>query len=547
MAVMIPDIDAATISNLGEQAFYYAACHLPDSYTVMYSYRYKDQDATGLEAQIMEADFVIVNPNMGYLVIEVKQGDVNFNNGVWRELKGNDYVALHKDPTEQARNAMFAILSMYTSKTNNIKFPLKIKYALAFPECSHISGSLPADLDGNSIILSDDLNRLEDKIFKIFGAENMKRDIEATKFLIDKVLAPSFKVFAKLEDKIAMFHEQSSRILTEEQERILEETELDKRKIFLGAAGTGKTFIAIEKAKRLGKSGKKVFLTCFNKNLAKHEFSMLGPNITAMNFHDYLEQTLTENGVDIPNVENLSEYYDKILPDRAFDFFMNIDESEKFDAIIIDEGQDFEENWIICIESMLKKQGEFYIFADTHQNLFNKDIDIINKMVVSKHKLTRNLRNTEEINKYLAYILPDVRTKTVLKGGLPVNFFKWQTIQQEKKMIENEIGKLVSQGIQPRRILILSPHKKENSCLSDLTKIKEWPLVQYGDTKSNSVKFCTIRSFKGLEADIVFLIGIRNESKACTLSDVYVGGSRARFLLYVFHEESWNSAETSVS
>ena len=69
---------------------------------------------------------------------------------------------------------------------------------------------------------------------------------------------------------------------------------------------------------------------------------------------------------------------------------MNIDESEKFDAIIIDEGQDFEENWIICIESMLKKQGEFYIFADTHQNLFNKDIDIINKMVVSKHKLTRN-------------------------------------------------------------------------------------------------------------------------------------------------------------
>ena len=56
---------------------------------------------------------------------------------------------------------------------------------------------------------------------------------------------------------------------------------------------------------------------------------------------------------------------------------------------------------------------------------------------------------------------------------------------------------------------------------------------------SNAVRFYTIRSFKGLEADMVFLIGVRAGSQACTPGDVYVGSSRARFLLYLFHEEGY--------
>jgi len=39
--------------------------------------------------------------------------------------------------------------------------------------------------------------------------------------------------------------------------------------LFLGAAGTGKTFITMEKARRSAAQGKKVLLTCFNKNLVQ--------------------------------------------------------------------------------------------------------------------------------------------------------------------------------------------------------------------------------------------------------------------------------------
>lgn len=67
-----------------------------------------------------------------------------------------------------------------------------------------------------------------------------------------------------------------------------------------------------------------------------------------------------------------------------------------------------------------------------------------------------------------------------------------------------------------------------------LRKIKEWPLVDMKNGPAYWIKFGTIRSFKGLEADVAFLIGIRSGSKVCTTADVYVGASRAKFLLFVF-------------
>ena len=61
----------------------------------------------------------------------------------------------------------------------------------------------------------------------------------------------------------------------------------------------------------------------------------------------------------------------------------------------------------------------------------------------------------------------------------------------------------------------------------------------------NVVRFSTIRSFKGLEADIVFLIDITPDSRVCTRADIYVGGSRARFMLYIFHDSRMDFAMKS--
>ncbi len=91
---------------------------------------------------------------------------------------------------------MYAILHLYQAKAHRPQFPLKIKYAIAFPECSQIAGIIPADLDRNSIFLFGDLENLEDKLLQLFEAPNIRYEREAVDLLITRVLAPSFQVFA---------------------------------------------------------------------------------------------------------------------------------------------------------------------------------------------------------------------------------------------------------------------------------------------------------------------------------------------------------------
>ena len=112
------------------------------------------------------------------------------------------------------------------------------------------------------------------------------------------MLNPRFNVFATWEDRLEAFHRNAEKVLTEEQGRILEETEYDKRKIFLGGAGTGKTFLAMEKARMLAAEGKRVLLTCFNINLAEYVFPREAEGIRAVHFHGLLEEVLRSCGVE---------------------------------------------------------------------------------------------------------------------------------------------------------------------------------------------------------------------------------------------------------
>jgi len=531
VARMIPDIPVECIENIGERVFYSAASELPEDYTVLYSYKFavgeRDKDTV-----MREADFVIVHPELGYAVVEVKQNPIGFHNGQWHEHKRGASYPLHKDPVQQANNAMFAILQRYKDIARTTTFPLRLRYALCFPETRHYTGTIPAQLKIESVWTSTSLDNLEGAVLALFGGKQ-KPQREACNVLVNKVLAPSFKLYSTLEEQLALFNSSAAKLLTEEQERILDETEEDKRKIFFGAAGTGKSFVAIEKARRLAHDGKKVFLTCYNKALVgMYSEHIPSSRVTSSCFLGHIQDLL---GVPAP-ADDGETFYKETLPSLAFDHYSQLPDQDKYDAIIVDEGQDFRAAWFVALEAMVKPHGYFYVFADPKQDLFGHGLDTLKNMEVSKHRLTLNLRNSAPICELLAKFTGE-RVKAKLNCGLPVITFAWTDAQAERWQIEKEIGRLVSQGLSPQRILILSPHRQENSSLAGLTKIKEWPLVDVFDNR-HGVKFSTIRSFKGLEADVVFLIGLK-DSKVCTPADIYVGASRAKFLLYIFHQAGY--------
>lgn len=537
MATMIPNLLPEQIANDGERVFYTAARELPEEYTVFYSYRYYESPE---EERIREADFIIVHKSAGFIVVEVKEGDVKYFNGQWHEFQTGGYSPLYKDPVEQARTAMFKLRDQYRNATGE-EFFGRFRFALCFPESGSITGQIPSSLKPESLWSESHISDLHLAISKLLGLETSNKGISnptITKFIA--FLSPKFSIFSSLEDKIVSFQRNASYILTEEQNRIIEETEEDKRKLFLGAAGTGKTFIAMEKARRSAALGKRVLLTCYNKNLVGWlQENVTDSNVTTNHFHGLLSDVLMTEGLLKPEeIREDSEFYNELLPNKGFDYYDSIPDDQKFDVVIIDEGQDFQEHWLICLEIMVKQDGELYIFADPNQNLFQGGLQgLRNRYDISKQKLTYNLRNADTINSWLTPFAGSQITRSKLVNGVPVTPLRYQTQEEEKRILEKEIGRLVSQGLPLNRILILSPYRLENGCLQGASKLKEWPITDF-QTKEHGIRFATIRSFKGLEADVVFLIDVKG-GRACTPADVYVGASRAKYMLYVLHHEDW--------
>jgi len=530
MARIVPELDPALLEE-GEAQLYNAARDLPEDYTVIYQYKFCDQ-VTG--AVIWQADLVVVHPLKGFIVFKVHLGEVGFFNGRWHEQSQSGYREMAKDPVAEARAAAYAIARSYKDKYG--WFPLGFDIGLCFPGCSKVQGQIPAFIKPANLVLGRDLTNFSVRIGEIFSAlPKVGRDPAAIVRLVE-LLTANFKLYNTLESQLRSFSDRALHKFTEEQERILEETELNKRMVFYGAAGTGKTMLAVEKARRLAEAGKKVVLTCFNKNLAG-QFPNDVENLTARHFHGLLERV---TGCRPPaELQDYDDYFENVLPGEGIKFYSGLPQAKKFDALIVDEGQDFRPHWFKCLEAMVKEGGEFYVFADPSQNIFGVDPSGLEALPASRFRLTVNLRNTTSVCQRWISPLSGANVRLGLKDSGEVHFHSWSSDSQQVRLLEREVSRLLARGIQARRITVLSPNRREKSCLSGVDSLAGCPLADVGDPRPDALRFATIRAFKGLEADIVLLIGVKPDSPVCSRPDLYVGGSRARYMLQIFHREDW--------
>src|SRR5690606_15670032 len=179
--------------------FYEAAARLPHTYTVIYGYRYIQYASNDT---VREADLIIFHPTHGFLVVEVKQGEIAYHAGQWYEVKQGGYLPLSKDPVEQARTAMFHILYRYKQENRSQDFPLKSRYVVCFPECTRFGGSLPADLLQDSLWLEQDLHELESRIETLLTVKDHPGYSTPLQQLI-KLLSPTLNITSALTDRIA--------------------------------------------------------------------------------------------------------------------------------------------------------------------------------------------------------------------------------------------------------------------------------------------------------------------------------------------------------
>lgn len=521
---------------------------LPNDYAVIYSKAWIDFKQKKLSDKQGECDFIILHPSKGFLFIEAKSGKIFRgceNEEFWTSLNGIPI----KNPIIQAKKNQFAVVRFL--KQHIDEFHLPHNFSLAFPEADNVDLSGMNSIRPEMIILAPDLERLRSKVEAAINAirGSLKQPVSNNQFeRIIKLIRAECSVTASLQFSLDALEEQFFQ-LEDAQIQILNQFDNNKHVIVEGCAGSGKTLLAIEKARRASTNGKSVLVLCFNEALAAYinrRLKELETDVDVFNFHGLCEYVITQTGgIYEPDQSNSREFYDRTAPQLLSDSISQF--AKRYDSIIVDEAQDFIEDYWYPIIDLQKNHNssEFYIFRDPEQNIFLRKISrpFDDYTLIT---LDRNCRNTPAI---IQWINNRCQVKIGASSRMPAGISPTEISIRNDEQELKEAGKVINQlvhneKINPRKIVILGKHSRKDSAFNNISNIGGLNIVDdlIFEPSEDQIRYSSIYRFKGLESDCVLLTGIGRQARPDIQEDpravLLTGASRARKLLYVFHRNS---------
>lgn len=525
---MYPDIPYECTPASREKIMFNALKDLSEEYYVFHSFKIVSIDADVITAS--ETDFVIFHPQKGILCIEAKAGKVKLEGNKWKYANGDEMS--HGGPYRQAESGKWRLRDyIKDSGYGYLMNRCKLLHAVWFPSVDneYISKvNLPAEADRKITLTADSFDNIEEEISAIFDIElpnkvETKLTTADIKLLIDKFLAPSFDLIPIANMKVENQRYVFKRML-KEQVALLSYLEEQDNAVINGLAGTGKTVMAVEKARRHAENDESVLFLCYNHYLKEHLQDNYGhPNISFYTI-DGLACKLCDTVT--PNYDRLKEVLEE----------MYLEETFPYKHIIIDEGQDFGKERLndISVIELLKanvvddgKNGTFYLFYDKNQTVQAARLPSYIGESDCKLTLYRNCRNTENIATTSLRLLGENKKPKLFDGAIvgdsPEMFFA-EDVNQTVLTLNAIIEKAWAEDYTD--IQILTCKTEESSIISDECSTGVYLY------KTKKIPFTTCRKYKGLEADVVIMVDLDNDTFENNAEQVmYVGSSRARYKL----------------
>lgn len=558
MARMIPPRAAtSTGSNAELQLFHNIQSTLSNDWTVLHSLVLSEHRAKPWA----EIDFVLIGPE-GVFCLEVKGGRVARVDGEWHFTNRYDETTVKREgPFQQVRTAQAALRAHLLAQMPQIG-DVAFGHGVAFPgiewreEGPDMPREIVFDARDNEPRFTNYKRRMTNywlqKLEGITGYETRHLN-ERERGEIVALLRGDFDLRPSLSTSLGLAQSELIR-LTDEQFGILQALQENPRVLVRGGAGTGKTLLALEETRRLAEAGKRVFLCCYNKRLGAYLNTAVGGfgdaagNVTAGSFDSFIVKAVqnAELQTRLPHAEE-QDLFDVFYPELCLEALEILGLWGQYDAIIVDETQDLmAPAQLDVLEALLKgglQSGHWRFFTDPFQNLFGRHtpqgLKTIEDTKPARYRLSVNCRNTTPIA-VATGLLCGQKTELAPASGPAVEWLWFDEVAAQTKAVVAQIALWLSQGIPPHEICVLSPRRRENSCLRNVTHCGAFPLLDKAQMspQERHIQFATIQSFKGLEAKVVILCDLSDLTNEQTQSAVYVGTTRAQTLLAVALHES---------
>ncbi len=520
---------------------------LPDTFIVMYSVKWLMRDRTHHDRD-GEIDFLIVHRALGLLVLEVKGGRIRIDSRTrqWYTMdRDNHETLLKKSPFDQARDNLYALKSKLEEVPKTRPYIYRLQRGVAFPNVVVDQSDIGLYGDREIVIDSTDLGRLEATVKRIMGSpEHGPALSEAAERALVDTLEPSLEIRRIGLGAHVIHAEQQIDTLTQGQFAILDALRLRPHAVISGCAGSGKTMLAMEKARRLANEGFAVLFTCFNKNLAhwaRCRFAQdpytANDRIYVAHYHALAQELCRRAGIALPSLQNattnvLNHYYMETLPNALIEALTIL--PIRFDAIIVDEGQDFAEGWWVSLLDLLKDReyGVFYIFYDNNQQIYPRET--ILPISDPPFLLTLNCRNTDKIHEEILRYYRGT-PKPTSRGPVGITpECRPVAPGEEHEALRQAFAELFTQQRLPyQSVVVLSPLSARRSMFAEGERLGNVTLTWDREPGPGQVQISSIYGFKGLEAPIVILVELDKADHLQQDELIYVAFSRARDHLIV--------------
>jgi hypothetical protein len=495
-----------------------------------------------------EVDFVIIGPP-GVFCIEVKGGIEISRHGMkwtYRDQQGRTVIR-NESPFEQVGSATAALRRFLVDCDRRFVSTL-VGYGVATPYVDfvvrgpEVIPEVVYDADDVHFPFSRYLESVAEYwVTRLEEKGTRELDEEGRRHIV-RLLAGDFELVRGLAGRIGDVGRTLIR-LTDEQRRVLEGVQND-RILVQGGAGTGKTLLAVKLAVASAQAGTKTMLTCYSKRLGEWlgEQTEDVEGLTTVSLHRYMHDLLERSGrlSQLPPADD-DHLMQVEYPRQAAEAMLELEITGTVERLIVDEAQDLViPGYLDFFDQLLDngvESGRWTMFFDPNQNLFEKlggrGMDVLQAANPAMYRLGINCRNTKQIAYEAGMLARFEPTETLETDGPDVVELWYRDAGDQRRQVDRAVSRLLSQGVEPRQITVLSPYTLKKSAMAGGFENVPFQLSEKARSYDREIEFSTIQGFKGLESDVVVVVDIAGIESPGDRYLIYVATTRARAHLLV--------------
>jgi hypothetical protein len=510
---------------------------LPTGWHVYYHVSWLGKDRGNGSYFDGETDFVLTHPDMGILVAELKGGVIGFN-APHRTYTSTDRNGITHTITSPFAQASWGVRNLKGKMAELGHRDLPIFRSVIFPHCDRATTHLSMEDSPHMILGQNDLPEIANRLSAIFRAQWQGTLPGVTRFAqkaLHDLLCRSTTLANPLKSQLAAGDAQIQ-ALTNTQIDLFSRLKGTRRMAVTGGAGSGKTYVAVHRARELASQGMRTLLLCNSEPLAQWMKSLAAG----------------QTNLEVHSAKDLAHAYaPSTLDTREYDhegaavaLWEACEEGKgpAYDAVLIDEGQDFSKTWYDALEACLgdRTTGIFYVFHDSNNQVLRLDGSAVPDSLLN-FQLEENIRNSQNIcEKLTPFYAGTVNLLPRGPAGSKTDVVRYTDASEMRALVSSSLRQLIQiQRIDPRDIAVLTVRPTiGHSCLVGNALLHGYTLVRDAALVSkNTVLISTVDDFKGLERLAVLVVDIDEQVPIVDKlrhATFYVAFSRAKMLLKVF-------------